>query len=516
MKKYYSIINLTCLFLLFSLNSHAQSKAYVEKLVSKVYHNLNEAIGDGSHDIPTLVMSENKKSVAKYIPNGNKIEFEYQAYQICRKMGKDSLNAVAFILSHELGHYYRDHKWLSDVGSSYAGTELGNKLELAQVSLDTTIRIETEADEYSCFYSKMAGYSILNAPQFFDSLYAGYSFPDEMKRYPSLTQRKEIASTIEKQTSELYRLYDIASIMMLKGEYRCASILYKNILNKRFGSREIFNNIGVSYALEGLKYASDEFKDLAFPFSIDLSSRLSGNLRGIDQSDSLKAASYFNQAKEMFDKSKKLDGNYLPAKINLAIVSALNKDFRFAYYLLSELEEVKTNQPSEKLKIEYTIALIDFISRKENAIEKIKTLSLNNQLAFISLNRLNRIDSLKTLQATNDDSLFLNLTKDFNKAKFVDLPIKLITGEGNVLICNRDSSDYRYSILEFKSSGGFSRVFYFVELDSSQMQMNSGINSTVHEFQYGPHRIVKNHCKSYDLFYKMIDANIERVFIEMN
>ena len=154
------------------MNSHAQSKAYIEKVVSEVYHNLNEAIGDGSHDIPTLVMSENKKSVAKYIPNGNKIEFEYQAYQICRKMGKDSLNAVAFILSHELGHYYRNHKWLSDVGSSYAGTELGDQLELAKVSLDTTIRIETEADEYSCFYSKMAGYSILNAAQFFDSLYA--------------------------------------------------------------------------------------------------------------------------------------------------------------------------------------------------------------------------------------------------------------------------------------------------------------------------------------------------------
>ena len=516
MKKYYSIINLICLFLLFSLNSHAQSKAYIDKLVNTIYDNLNEAIGDGSHDIPTLVMSENTKSVARYIPNGNKIEFEYQAYQICQKMGNDSLNAVAFILSHELGHYYRDHNWLSDVGSSYAGTELGDKLELAQVSLDTTIRIEAEADEYSCFYSKMAGYSIINAPQFFDSLYVGYRFPDKMNRYPSLKQRKEIALNIEKQTSELYRLYDIASIMMLKGEYRCASILYKNILNKRFGSREIFNNIGVSYALEGLKYASDEYKDLAFPFSIDLSSRLSGNLRGSDQSDSLKASIYFNRAKEMFEKSKKLDGHYLPSKINLAIVSALNNDLKFSYYLLSELEEEKNKYPSEKLNIEYTKALIDFISHKENAVEKIRTLSLNNNLAFISLNRINHVDSTKSIHVTNDDSLFLDLSKDFNKAKFVDLPTKLITGEGNVLICNRDSSDYRYSILEFKSSGGFSRVFYFVELDSAQIPMNSLNNSLLQEFQYGPHRILKNHFKSYDVYYKMLDVNIERGFIDMN
>ena len=502
--------------MLFSLNSQAQSKAYIDEVVNKVYHNLNEAIGDGSHDIPTLVMSEKNKSVARYIPNGNKIEFEYLAYQICRKMGKDSLNAVAFILSHELGHYYRDHKWLSDVGSSYAGTELGDKLELAKESIDTTIRYETEADEYSCFYSKIAGYSILNAPQFFDSLYIGYNLPDKINRYPSLGDRKKIALTIEKQTSELYRLYDIASIMMLKGEYRCASILYKNILNKRFGSREIFNNMGVAYALEGLKYASDEFKDLAFPFSIDLSSRLSGNLRGTDQTDSLKAASYFNRSKEMFEKSKKLDGHYLPAKINLAIVSALNYEFRFAYYLLSELEEIKTNNISEKLKIEYTRALIDFINHKENTIEKFKTLALNDQLAFITLNRLNHVDSSKTLQKSNDDSLFLNLSKDFNKSKFVDLPIKLITGEGNVLIYNRDSSNIRYSMMEFKSSGGFSRVFYFVELNSSQISVSSGNNSLVHEFQFGPHRIEKKHCKSYDVYNKMLDGNVERTFIDIN
>jgi len=501
--------------MLFSLNSYAQPDSYIDNIVNRVYYNLNQAIGDLSHDIPTLIMSENSKFIARYIPNGNKIQFEYQAYQICRKMGEDSLNAVAFILSHELGHYYRDHKWLSDVGSSYAGTELGDKLELANESIDTTIRYETEADEYSCFYSKIAGYSIINAPQFFDSLYIGYRFPDKMNRYPSLKQRKEIALNIEKQTSELYRLYDIASIMMLKGEYRCASILYKNILNKRFGSREIFNNIGVSYALEGLKYASDEYKDLAFPFSIDLSSRLSGNLRGIDQSDSLKAASYFNRAKEMFEKSKKLDGNYLPAKINLAIVSALNNDFRFAYYLLSELEEIKTNYPLEKLKIEYTSALIDYIFRKELATEKIKTLASNYHLALITLNRINHIDSLNIKQVNDDDEL-LKFSKDFNMSKFVDLPIKLFTGEGNVLIYNRDSSNFRYSMLEFKSLGGFSRVFYFVELDSNQVPINFVNNTLIHEFQYGPHRIVKNHCKSYDVYNKMLDANIERAFIDIN
>jgi hypothetical protein len=120
------------------------------------------------------------------------------------------------------------------------------------------------------------------------------------------------------------------------------------------------------------------------------------------------------------------------------------------------------------------------------------------------------------IKQVNDDDDILNFSKDFNMSKFVDLPIKLFTGEGNVLIYNRDSSNFRYSMLEFKSSGGFSRVFYFVELDSSLMPMNSGNNSLVHEFQYGPYRVVKNHCKSYDLYNKMFDGNIERAFIEIN
>jgi hypothetical protein len=501
--------------MLFSLNSYAQPDSYIDNIVNRVYYNLNQAIGDLSHDIPTLIMSENSKSVARYIPNGNKIEFEYQAYHICRKMGKDSLNAVAFILSHELGHYYRDHKWLSDVGSSYAGTDLGDKLELTKESIDTTIKYETEADEYSCFYSKIAGYSITNAPQLFDSLYRGYSLPNDISRYPSLDDRKKIAKTIEKQTSELYRLYDIASILMLKGEFRCASILYKDILNKRFGSREIFNNIGVSYALEGLKYASDNYKDLAFPFTIDLASRLSKNLRGSNKTDTLKAASYFNRAKEMFEKSKKLDGNYMPTKINLAIVSALNYEFRFAYYLLSELEDIKTKLPSEKLKIEYTRALIDLISHKENAIEKIKELAMQDHLALITLNRMNHIDSLK-IKAGNDNSVLINYSKDFNKSKFVDLPIKLYTGEGNALIYNRDSSYNRYSILEFKSSEGFSRVYYFVEVDTSQIKINSANDLFVNEFQCGPYRIVKNHTRSDDFYFKMLDGKVERAFIDIN
>ena len=120
------------------------------------------------------------------------------------------------------------------------------------------------------------------------------------------------------------------------------------------------------------------------------------------------------------------------------------------------------------------------------------------------------------IKAGNDNSVSINYSKDFNKSKFVDLPIKLYTSEGNVLIYNRDSSNNRYSILEFKSSGGFSRVYYFVEVDPSQIKINSANDLFVNEFQCGPYRIVKNHTRSDDFYCKMLDGKVERAFIDIN
>jgi hypothetical protein len=169
----------------------------------------------------------------------------------------------------------------------------------------------------------------------------------------------------------------------------------------------------------------------------------------------------------------------------------------------------------EKLKIEYSRALIDYIGGKENAIKKIKTLALNDNLALITLNRINHVDSLKINEAT-DDTVFLKYSKDFNKSRYADLPVKLVTGEGNVLIYNRDSSDVTYSIMEFKSSGGFIRIFYFVEIDPGLIKIDPKKNIFVNEFQYGPYRILKNHCKSYDFYTKILDGKIERALIDFN
>jgi hypothetical protein len=65
-------------------------------------------------------------------------------------------------------------------------------------------------------------------------------------------------------------------------------------------------------------------------------------------------------------------------------------------------------------------------------------------------------------------------------------------------------------------SGGFSRVYYFVEVDPGQLKINSPNNLFVHEFQYGPYRILKNHYKSYDFYSKILDGKIERAFIDVN
>jgi hypothetical protein len=58
---------------------------------------------------------------AKYNPivGKPKIEVDQKLFSVCRTYGKDSLNAVAVVLSHELAHYYSDHTFCSDYAYAY-------------------------------------------------------------------------------------------------------------------------------------------------------------------------------------------------------------------------------------------------------------------------------------------------------------------------------------------------------------------------------------------------------------
>ncbi|MGB3085257.1 MAG: hypothetical protein WBB21_11110, partial [Saprospiraceae bacterium] len=75
-----------------------------QKTAQKVLHKLYMANGNFQRKIPTIELINQQQNIAVYIKKKNLIQLEIKAFQLCSSFGKDSLDALAFILSHELVH----------------------------------------------------------------------------------------------------------------------------------------------------------------------------------------------------------------------------------------------------------------------------------------------------------------------------------------------------------------------------------------------------------------------------
>ena len=87
--------------------------------VERVYSDLVKAIGDGSKIAPPIESSRTESRVAYFSPSRQTIFIEEKFLNVCASFGTDSLNALSFILGHELAHFYRNHGWVTTSGVGY-------------------------------------------------------------------------------------------------------------------------------------------------------------------------------------------------------------------------------------------------------------------------------------------------------------------------------------------------------------------------------------------------------------
>ncbi|MFM7079613.1 MAG: M48 family metalloprotease, partial [Bacteroidota bacterium] len=194
-----------------------------EATVQKVYDDLIISIGNNYGGRPKLEFSNQKKYVAYFSPN-NTITFEKSAFDVCKSLGSDSLNAIAYILAHELGHHYRDHFWIKEAGSAYASLEIGKSLRDAKSSFDQ-VR-EADADEFACYHTIIAGYNLSDPGPLLKALYKEYELPEEMPNYPSLSDRISIAKRVKKEASEMAEVFRCANFALLAKENDLAMRMY--------------------------------------------------------------------------------------------------------------------------------------------------------------------------------------------------------------------------------------------------------------------------------------------------
>ena len=373
----------------------AQSQE-VPAFVKKVYNDISETMGNGKVLIPKLVLSENPKEVASYFPNGingngAEVVVGIKFIELVRGFGADSSNALAHVLGHELAHIILgQNKELIKLGSGYASTEFNKQLKKVNETLRDSIW-ERQADECAAFYAHMSGYNTIDiSSNLLDSIYIKFELKEsQMTRYPPLAERKLITTTSGKQMTILKKMFDVANIATITGNYDMAIAFYETIINENFPSKEIHNNLGLVYLLKAYKYIDTLEFPYKLPFELDLESNLYSNTRSLtNESEEL-----LNEAIKQFKFATQIDDNYYVSWLNRSICEFLLNDNKFESSILnaSRSDDNKVKMHAELMKILHKHKYGD----SKEAMISLKSFQTVDELAKFNFQLLNLNEKIK-------------------------------------------------------------------------------------------------------------------------
>ncbi len=329
--------------------------------VERVYNNLIQAVGDGSKIAPPIELSRSESRVAYYSPSKQTIFVEERFLQICSTFGSDSLNALAFILGHELAHFYRNHGWVRANGMGYVDTELRENWKEMSKEADSHAKDEAEADIFAGFYSLVAGYNALPmAGKTLRTIYNAYGINDTVPGYPSLDQRVDISKRALGKATHLYTLFKVGLYCLATQKYDVASQVYTHIYNQDYAGAEILNNLAVAEILDGYQ-AYGEQPSFYYPIFISTETPLNPDTRGGEgEAQIRKGIGYLKTALEK-------DGKNGTFMLNIASAYAMINEFVDAEYYLAKAEQA---DPTIEAKIENLKGIIAMKKGEEKLAKK--------------------------------------------------------------------------------------------------------------------------------------------------
>ena len=308
--------HLLVILVLLSGLGHSQK---CEDRVEEIFNDLVEGIGNNSIYPPSLEFSDDERAVATM--GDFTITVERKVINLfCGQENFD--DKMAYILGHEMAHHYLSHSWMANTGLGYS--DLGNYIEENSPMYSKKQRklSESQADLYAGFYGMVSGYNTLaHAKETLEAVYKAYGLPDEISGYPTFSERLEIINSKINNASNLALLYEIGNVLLLGKEYELAKYCYEFIL-KQFNSREIYNNLGLSYLLYGVSISEEPINKLVFPVSLDQNSRVEvKTTRSGNFTDNPKDMIEF--ALKQFKRAQSLDSKYQPAIQNQVVAEFL-------------------------------------------------------------------------------------------------------------------------------------------------------------------------------------------------
>ena len=234
---------------------------------------------------------------------------------------------MAFILSHELSHYYKDDNWCMDYASLKFKTNPAFAKALKNASKYNEGK-EAAADKDALLHAGIAGYSPFNVfNNLIDAIYEKYKLQDNLLGYPTKARRKGINRDVRADAQTWLSVFDVGTILIYASKYQEAIDCF-TYLSKKFPSREVFNNLGTAQLLWAIKIKAPEPIEYIYPVEIDPQSRLNSSInisRSIDSSS--KFEELLNMALQNFEKAKQIDPKYQKVYVNLACVYDLQGNF---------------------------------------------------------------------------------------------------------------------------------------------------------------------------------------------
>lgn len=313
MKYLLALVGLFCWTVSYGQDNVLPTQHSAYRQCNQIYKQLKLAIGDYRESLPKLLIIERTKRVAAYRAMDNVILIEKSAYDVCQEMGKDASSALAFLIGHELTHFYQQNDWQRKSGITHF---LLKNEQAKQYAME-----DEEADAYSAFIAYLANYNTLNIiPRLLDRIYEHYSLNTNLDGYPTLMERKRLVRVVEQKVRKWIQLYESANYYIAVGwnlqAYNCYTYLLRFVKTK-----EIYHNIGVVSLAAAIEQPQEDEYRFLYPIDIDLTNVFKRPIAVQGSRGTL-----LREAENNLKKALVLDKTYCSAYLNLSCVYDLKGD----------------------------------------------------------------------------------------------------------------------------------------------------------------------------------------------
>lgn len=390
---------LTLSYSLLSICSEGQE---VPKYISELYNRLYTSMSNGTVIKPQIKIKDDlnleasAKEVATYSPYNKTITIGLSFIELTRKFGKDSTNARAHVLSHELAHLFLNHGYVSVIGTGFASKEFNKEFKKTKEALEDKLG-EMEADQWASFYAYIAGYNTNRiAPILLDTIYKYYNLNDKiLNKYPPLTERKKYAGYASIKMKSMCEAFDFANIATIHGDYNISIEIYNAIIQEGFKSREIVSNLGTAYLLKAISLMDTAKIDFILPLQIDMDTRMKQDgERGLNNDDEIEEL--INRSIDLFKQATTIDPEYAIGYFNLSMAFWLHKEQKDSEYFLDKAKNKMPLDQQNKIKLFEAIIKLHFPENKdkEEGLSTLKKLDIAGySLAKANLNLINKSNS---------------------------------------------------------------------------------------------------------------------------